>query len=160
MAYGYTSLLSRLLFDAWATPARMFFVFFLVKARYHWVVGMMSLVGTFASLPLRPDDAQQGAGLEHHFFHTDTWNGTTVGLLIGYTCAMLFLYTLASILSRLSSSSFYNLSHRLPNRRLVGLVVYFCAARPESLEINVVARGKQAQLEALNGRKVIGESSG
>jgi len=42
---------------------------------------------------------------------------------------------------------------------LVGLVVYFCAARPESLEINVVARGKQAAKEAKNGKKVIGENN-
>jgi len=37
--------------------------------------------------------------------------------------------------------------------------VYFCAARPESLEINVVARGKQAAKEAKNGKKVIGENN-
>lgn len=51
----------------------------------------------------------QGAGLEHHLFHTVTWNGTTIGCLIGYVCAMLFLYSLAPILFRLSSSPFYNL---------------------------------------------------
>lgn len=51
----------------------------------------------------------QGAGLEHDLFRSVAWTGTTVGYLIGYTCAMLFLYTLAPILFRLSSSPFYNL---------------------------------------------------
>ncbi|GAA5926954.1 uncharacterized protein JCM15063_000416 [Sporobolomyces koalae] len=238
-AYGYTSLLSCMLLDAWATPACMIFAFFLVKARYHWtqVLGVLICIGGLgllvasdfitdkdypASARVKGDifmligatgyglsnaleeffvrqrplyeivgqmgfwgtliNGIQGAGLEHHLFHTVTWNGTTIGCLIGYVCAMLFLYTLAPILFRLSSSPFYNLSiltsdffGLLIGLRvfgyhpywlyfvafpivLVGLVVYFCAARPESLEINVVARGKQAEREALNGKRVIGEN--
>ncbi|GAA5961316.1 hypothetical protein JCM3765_004371 [Sporobolomyces pararoseus] len=237
-AYGYTSLLSCMLLDAWATPACMIFAFFLVKARYHWtqVLGVLICIGGLgllvasdfitdkdypASARVKGDifmligatgyglsnaleeffvrqrplyeivgqmgfwgmfiNGIQGAGLEHHLFHTVTWNGTTIGCLIGYVCAMLFLYSLAPILFRLSSSPFYNLSiltsdffGLLIGLRvfgyhpywlyfvafpivLIGLVVYFCAARPESLEINVVARGKQAEKEAMNGKKVIGE---
>ncbi|GAA5879819.1 hypothetical protein JCM16303_004192 [Sporobolomyces ruberrimus] len=239
-AYGYTSLLSCMLLDAWATPACMIFAFFLVKARYHWtqVLGVLICIGGLgllvasdfitdkdypASARVKGDifmiigatgyglsnaleeffvrqrplyeivgqmgfwgmfiNGIQGAGLEHHLFHTVTWNGTTIGCLIGYVCAMLFLYSLAPILFRLSSSPFYNLSiltsdffGLLIGLRvfgykpyflyfiafpivLVGLVVYFCAARPESLEINVVARGKQADKEAKNGKKVIGENN-
>jgi len=48
-------------------------------------------------------------GLEHELFKTVSWQGQNIGYLIGYTCAMLFLYTLAPILFRLSSSPFYNL---------------------------------------------------
>jgi hypothetical protein len=59
--------------------------------------------------PILQINGIQGAGLEHHLFHTVTWNGTTIGCLIGYVCAMLFLYSLAPILFRLSSSPFYNL---------------------------------------------------
>ncbi|GAA5895628.1 uncharacterized protein JCM6883_001566 [Sporobolomyces salmoneus] len=239
-AYGYTSLLSCMLLDAWATPACMIFAFFLVKARYHWtqVLGVLICIGGLgllvasdfitdkdypASARVKGDifmligatgyglsnaleeffvrqrplyeivgqmgfwgmfiNGIQGAGLEHHLFHTVTWNGTIIGCLIGYVCAMLFLYSLAPILFRLSSSPFYNLSiltsdffGLLIGLRvfgyhpywlyfvafpivLVGLVVYFCAARPESLEINVVARGKQAEKEAKNGKRVIGENN-
>jgi solute carrier family 35 protein F1/2 len=41
---------------------------------------------------------------------------------------------------------------------LLGLLVYFLVARPESIEMEVVARGNQAQREEESGRKkVVGD---
>ena len=126
-------------------------------------------------------NAIQGASLERHLFSESTWNGATVGFLIAYTCAMLFLYTLAPILFRLSSSPFYNISILTSDfwgllfglglfgykpywlyfiafaLIIVGLLIYFVHPQ-EVQDVNVVTRGKQAVKDAQNGRKfVLGE---
>ncbi|KAM0750662.1 DUF914-domain-containing protein [Meredithblackwellia eburnea MCA 4105] len=235
-AYGYTSLLSCMLLDAWATPACMIFAYFFVKARYHWsqVLGVLICIAGLGLLVTsdfitdkdypaqkrvlgdilmligatgyglsnsleemfvrkRPlyevvgqmgfwgsiINAIQGSSLEHHLYYEVSWNGKVIGYLVGYTCAMLFLYTLAPILYRLSSSPFYNLSILTSDffglcfglglfgytpywlyfvaypLVLVGLIVYFCTTRPESIETKVVARGKQERKEAATGRSVV-----
>lgn len=67
------------------------------------VVGQMGLWGTLIN-------GIQAAGLEHEMIKTSTWNGMIAGLLIAYSAAMLFLYTVAPILYRMASSTYYNLS--------------------------------------------------
>lgn len=63
----------------------------------------------YATMPATSTDLILATGLEHELFKTVSWQAENIGYLIGYTCAMLFLYTLAPILFRLSSSPFYNL---------------------------------------------------
>jgi len=67
------------------------------------VVGQMGFWGTLIN-------GIQAAGLEHEMIRTSTWNGMIVGLLIAYSAAMFFLYTVAPILYRMASSTYYNLS--------------------------------------------------
>ena len=126
----------------------------------------------------------QGAALEHHLYLEVSWSGRNIGYLAGYTCTMLFLYTLAPILYRLSSSPFYNVSLLTSDFYglcfglalfgyspfwlyfvayvlvLSGLVVYFAVARPEATApLNVVARGKQLEAEEASGKtNVVGDS--
>ncbi|ORY66955.1 solute carrier family 35 member SLC35F1/F2/F6 [Leucosporidium creatinivorum] len=139
------------------------------------VIGQIGFWGTLIN-------ATQGAALEHDLYLTAVWSGKTIGLLIAYTCAMLFLYSCAPILFRLSSSPFYNLSIMTSNFYglcfglglyhyapyflyfiaypliIVGLLVYFLVQTPESIEMEVVARGKQAEKEKEAGtKKVVGD---
>lgn len=124
----------------------------------------------------------EGAALEHDLFTSVDWSGANIGYLAGYTCSMLFLYTLAPILFRLSSSPFYNLSILTSDfyglcfglglfgytpywlyfvaypMVLIGLIIYFSVARPEESSatgLHVVARGNQLQKEELNGGKTL-----
>lgn len=150
---------------------------FVRKRPLYEVVGQMGLWGTLIN-------ALQGAALEHDLYHQINWDGKNIGYLAGYTCAMLFLYTLAPILYRLSSSPFYNLSILTSDfyglcfglglfgyspywlyfvaypMVLIGLIVYFLVARPESTAVlEVEARGNQAAREEVAGkRKVVGDS--
>ena len=39
-----------------------------------------------------------------------TWSGMNIGLLVAYTAAMFILYTVAPLLYRLASSTYYNIS--------------------------------------------------
>jgi len=67
------------------------------------VVGQMGLWGTLIN-------GIQASGLEWRDMKESTWNGATIGLLIAYTAAMFILYTVAPILYRMASSTYYNLS--------------------------------------------------
>ncbi|KAI5474350.1 hypothetical protein MNV49_003506 [Pseudohyphozyma bogoriensis] len=150
---------------------------FVRKRPLYEVVGQMGFWGSIIN-------GIQGSALEHHLYHEITWNGTTVGYLLGYTFVMLFLYTLAPILYRLSSSPFYNLSILTSDFYglaigltvfgyapywlyfvayplvLSGLVVYFMVARPEATsDLKVVARGNQLEREERSGKaNVIGDA--
>jgi len=52
----------------------------------------------------------QAAGLEHKDMTMASWNGATIGLLVAFTSAMFILYTVAPMLYRMASSTYYNLS--------------------------------------------------
>ncbi|KAG9037532.1 hypothetical protein FRB95_005114 [Tulasnella sp. JGI-2019a] len=67
------------------------------------VVGQLGLWGTLIN-------GIQAAGLEHQMMRDSTWNSMTIGLLVAYTSAMIILYTVAPILYRMASSTYYNLS--------------------------------------------------
>jgi len=67
------------------------------------VVGQLGFWGTIIN-------GIQAAGLEHQMIRTSTWDSMTIGLLVAYSAAMLFLYTIAPILYRMASSTYYNLS--------------------------------------------------
>jgi len=123
--------------------------FFVRRSPLYEVIGQMGMWGTLIN-------GIQAAGLEHAQMKTATWNGVTIGLLVAYTAAMICLYTVAPILYRIASSAFYNISlltsdfygllfglflfHYSPYWLyfpafavvIVGLVVYFWHATPES----------------------------
>jgi len=123
--------------------------FFVRKSPLYEVIGQMGMWGTIIN-------GIQAAGLEHNQMKTASWNGTTIGLLVAYTAAMICLYTVAPILYRIASSAFYNISlltsdfygllfglflfHYSPFWLyfpafavvILGLVVYFWHATPES----------------------------
>jgi solute carrier family 35, member F1/2 len=52
----------------------------------------------------------QLAGLEHKKIPQATWSGMNIGLLVAYTAALFILYTVAPMLYRLASSTYYNIS--------------------------------------------------
>ncbi|KAG6845500.1 hypothetical protein H0H87_008397 [Tephrocybe sp. NHM501043] len=138
--------------------------FFVRKRPLYEVVGQLGLYGTLIN-------GIQAAGLEHGAMKLASWNGMTIGLLVAYTSGMSFLipptheihvasamfilYTVAPMLYRLASSTYYNLSllssdfwgllfglflyHYHPYWLyfiafaiiIVGLVTYFWNATPE-----------------------------
>jgi len=77
--------------------------FFVRKRPLYEVVGQLGMYGVLIN-------GIQAAGLEHKAMTMASWNGATIGLLIAYTAAMLILYTVAPMLYRMASSTYYNLS--------------------------------------------------
>ncbi|KAI0058948.1 DUF914-domain-containing protein [Artomyces pyxidatus] len=77
--------------------------FFVRRSPLYEVVGQLGMWGTIIS-------ACQAAGLEHNDMVKATWSGMNIGLLVAYTAAMLILYTVAPLLYRMASSTYYNLS--------------------------------------------------
>jgi len=67
------------------------------------VVGQLGMWGTLIN-------GVQAAGLEWKMMKASPWDGMTIGLLVAYSSAMLILYTVAPILYRMASSTYYNLS--------------------------------------------------
>jgi len=123
--------------------------FFVRRSPLYEVVGMLGMWGTIIN-------GAQAAGLEHKTWMTSNWDGGVIGLLFAYTAAMFILYTVAPWIYRLASSTYYNISlltsdfygllfglflfHYQPFWLyfpafavvVVGLVVYFWHATPES----------------------------
>jgi len=122
--------------------------FFVRRSPLYEVIGQLGMWGTLIN-------GIQAASLEHNDMKVASWNGSTIGLLVAYTCSMFILYTVAPLLYRMASSAYYNLSllssdfysllfglflfHYSPYWLyfvafavvLVGLVVYFWHATPE-----------------------------
>ncbi|KAI9451997.1 hypothetical protein BJY52DRAFT_1190615 [Lactarius psammicola] len=93
--------------------------------------------------------------LEHKKMRVSTWNDANLTLLFAYTLAMFVMYTVAPLLYRLASSTYYNLSLRSASFYgllfgiflfhykpywlyflsfvvvISGLIVYFCHSTPE-----------------------------
>lgn len=57
----------------------------------------------------------QASILEHKKMRVSPWNGANITLLFAYTVAMFVMYTVAPLLFRLASSTYYNLSLRTAN---------------------------------------------
>lgn len=77
--------------------------FFVRKAPLYQVVGQMGMWGLIIN-------GIQAAALEHKGMKTAPWDARTVGYIIIYTLSMFILYTIAPILYRLASSTYFNLS--------------------------------------------------
>ncbi|ETW79224.1 hypothetical protein HETIRDRAFT_324636 [Heterobasidion irregulare TC 32-1] len=77
--------------------------FFVRRSPLYEVVGQLGMWGTIIN-------GIQMAGLEHKGMREATWSGFNIGLLVAYTAAMFILYTVAPLLYRLASSTYYNLS--------------------------------------------------
>lgn len=112
------------------------------------VLGQLGMWGMIVS-------GVQASVLEHKKMRESTWNGANVALLLAYTAAMFVMYTVAPLLYRLASSTYYNLSLRsasfygllfgifffhykpywlyFPSFAVVilGLIIYFCHSMPE-----------------------------
>ncbi|KAG0149367.1 hypothetical protein CROQUDRAFT_713969 [Cronartium quercuum f. sp. fusiforme G11] len=137
------------------------------KRPLYEVIGQIGFWGTIIN-------GIQAAALEHSIWADQTWNGPTIGILVGYTISMLCLYTVAPLIFRLASSPFYNISiltsdfyglifgfglyHYEPYwlyfvayiLTLAGLMVYFSWQKPESQgNCDVVSRGRQREVETL-----------
>ncbi|KAJ3487821.1 hypothetical protein NLJ89_g11677 [Agrocybe chaxingu] len=77
---------------------------FLVRKRpLYEVVGQLGMWGFLIN-------GVQSSALEWRAMKEAPWGGDIIGLLMAFTCAMLFLYTLAPMLYRLASSAYFNLS--------------------------------------------------
>ncbi|EIM86773.1 DUF914-domain-containing protein [Stereum hirsutum FP-91666 SS1] len=122
--------------------------FFVRRSPLYEVVGQLGMWGMIIN-------GIQAAGLEHEVMKLATWSGMNIGLLVAYTSAMFILYTVAPLLYRLASSTYYNISlltsdfygllfglflfHYSPYWLyfpsfvvvIVGLVVYFWRSTPE-----------------------------
>ncbi|RDB20928.1 hypothetical protein Hypma_012061 [Hypsizygus marmoreus] len=77
--------------------------FFVRKRPLYEVVGQLGMWGVLVC-------GIQAASLEHDAMKLASWNGTTIGLLVAFTAAMFILYTLAPVIYRTASSTYYNLS--------------------------------------------------
>ncbi|GBE86605.1 hypothetical protein BKA93DRAFT_94067 [Sparassis latifolia] len=123
--------------------------FFVRRSPLYEVIGQLGMWGMIIN-------GIQAAGLEHKQMTTSTWSGENIGILIAYTASMFILYTVAPILYRMASSTYYNLSllssdfygllfglflfhYRVywlyfPAFAVVilGLVIYFWSAPPEA----------------------------
>ncbi|PVG02099.1 DUF914-domain-containing protein [Serendipita vermifera] len=130
---------------------------FLVRnAPLYQVVGQLGFWGMIIN-------GIQAAALEHEGMRTAPWNGKVIGFIVVYTVSMFILYTVAPILYRLASSTFFNLSILSSDFYglifglflfklkpywlyffafvviLVGLITYFWHTPPEDGEVNAVA---------------------
>ncbi|KAH7919072.1 DUF914-domain-containing protein [Leucogyrophana mollusca] len=122
--------------------------FFVRHRPLYEVVGQVGMWGIIVA-------GAQTSALEHKLWMTATWDGATIGLLVGYTAAMFTLYSIAPILYRIASSSYFNIAlltsdfygllfglflfHYSPFWLyfpafvvvMLGLVIYFWHATPE-----------------------------
>lgn len=77
--------------------------YFVRKVPLYQVVGQMGMWGVIIN-------GIQAAVLEHNGMRTAPWNGATIGFIVVYTFTMLVLYTVAPLLYRMASSTYFNLS--------------------------------------------------
>jgi len=77
--------------------------FFVRNAPLYQVVGQLGMWGMIIN-------GIQAAALEHDGMRTATWDSHVIGFLFVYTFSMYVLYTVAPILYRLASSTYFNLS--------------------------------------------------
>ncbi|TRM65292.1 hypothetical protein BD626DRAFT_488292 [Schizophyllum amplum] len=118
--------------------------FFVRRRPLYEVVGAMGLFGFIIC-------GAQAGGLEHQGMLEATWNGATALLFLTCCPAMFILYTVAPLLYRAASSTYYNISlltadfygllfaHYTPYwlyfiafiTVILGLVIYFWHSRPE-----------------------------
>ncbi|KAF8261903.1 DUF914-domain-containing protein [Lactarius quietus] len=122
--------------------------FFVRQSPLYEVLGQLGLWGMIVS-------GVQASILEHKKMGESTWNSTNLTLLFAYTAAMFVMYTVAPLLYRIASATYYNLSLRsasfygllfgiflfhykpywlyFPSFSVVilGLIVYFCHSTPE-----------------------------
>ncbi|KAI0028671.1 DUF914-domain-containing protein [Vararia minispora EC-137] len=77
--------------------------FFVRRRPLYEVVGQLGMWGTLIN-------GIQLAGLEHRLIPQATWSGMNIGILVAYTGAMFILYTVAPLLYRSASSTYYNIS--------------------------------------------------
>ncbi|KAJ8593517.1 DUF914-domain-containing protein [Rhizopogon salebrosus TDB-379] len=122
--------------------------FFVRHSPLYEVVGQIGMWGVLVN-------GIQAWTLERHDVALASWNGTTIGLLSGYTAAMFIVYSVAPLLFRMASSSYFNMAlltsdfygllfgllhfHYSPFWSyfpafivvILGLVIYFCHATPE-----------------------------
>ena len=72
---------------------------------------VMTLILVYAARrTLRLADKALNDYVVHAAMRAATWDGATVGLLLAYTAAMFILYTVAPLLYRASSATYYNIS--------------------------------------------------
>lgn len=77
--------------------------FFVRNRPLYEVVGQLGMYGFII-------DGIQAVGLEHKGMKQASWNGKNIGFLAAYTAAMFILYTVAPLIYRMASSTYYNLS--------------------------------------------------
>ncbi|KAG8866910.1 hypothetical protein FRC20_007190 [Serendipita sp. 405] len=129
---------------------------FLVRnAPLYQVVGLLGMFGMIIN-------GIQASSLEHSGWNDVVWDGKVIGFLFVYTFSMLVLYTVAPILYRMASSTYFNLSILTSDFYglifgiflfkmkpywlyffafvivLIGLVTYFWHTPPESGPVNAV----------------------
>ncbi|KAF9226213.1 DUF914-domain-containing protein [Gyrodon lividus] len=77
--------------------------FFVRRSPLYEVVGQIGMWGMLVG-------GIQASALEHALVPLAPWNGATIGLLVTYTTSMFTLYSLAPLLYRTASSSYFNMS--------------------------------------------------
>ncbi|KIM33701.1 hypothetical protein M408DRAFT_59847 [Serendipita vermifera MAFF 305830] len=77
--------------------------FLVRRAPLYQVVGQLGMWGMIIN-------GIQAAALEHEGMRTAPWDGRVIGFIVAYTVSMYILYTVAPILYRLASSTYFNLS--------------------------------------------------
>jgi len=77
--------------------------FLVRKVPLYQVVGQLGMWGMIIN-------GIQAAALEYQGMRTVSWNGETIGFIAVYTFTMLVLYTVAPLLYRMASSTYFNIS--------------------------------------------------
>ncbi|TFL02085.1 DUF914-domain-containing protein [Pterulicium gracile] len=149
--------------------------FFVRNSPLYEVVGQLGMWGFIICM-------SQAAGLEHKDWMVMNWDGAVIGLIVAFTAAMLILYTVAPILYRMASSTFYNISLLASNFYgllfglflynydpywlyfvsfvvvIVGLVVYFWTSPPEEQgKIEPKAPAYVQRKHGVDGGRAVGD---
>ncbi|KAF9235620.1 solute carrier family 35 member SLC35F1/F2/F6 [Melanogaster broomeanus] len=77
--------------------------FFVRHSPLYEVVGQLGMWGVLVG-------GIQASALEHELMRVAPWNSATIGILVAYTTAMFTLYSLAPLLYRTASSSYFNMA--------------------------------------------------
>ncbi|PYH88481.1 DUF914-domain-containing protein [Aspergillus ellipticus CBS 707.79] len=83
--------------------SNLFEEFMVSKRPMYEVIGQMGFWGMLIN-------GVQCAIFDRSSFHSATWNGKVAGYIVGYTIVLFIFYTLAPIMLRVSSATFFNIS--------------------------------------------------
>lgn len=83
--------------------SNVFEEWYVSKRPMYEVLSFMGFIGIFVG-------GATAAIFDRHTFEQATWNGATIGYIVGYTLALFIFYSLAPFLLRMGSAAFFDIS--------------------------------------------------